>query len=417
MAIFRKGFYMYYSVIGMLALMMLVIANHDVLLHKTEAFAPKERRYYRRFVLCILAYYVTDILWGLFDYFTLVKLLYLDTVVYFVAMASGILMWTRYVVHYLDDVNTFRILLERAGEVFFAVMIGLLCVNFFTPIMFWFDETGAYQTGVMRNVILVVQIVMILLTSIDTLRVTANAQDRERNRHFTIGLFGLIMVVFLSIQLFYPLLPLYSIGYMLGTCFLRTFVIEDKKREYIENLEASFHREQMQREELSAAWKLAYTDALTGVKSKLAFSERENEIDQAIANGTVGNIAVVVFDLNGLKQINDTKGHDTGDKYIISACRLICKIFQHSPVFRVGGDEFVAILQDEDYNDREKLLLEFNRRMEEHQKTNQVIVAAGMANYIPSRDHSFERVFKRADREMYRRKDALKHSEASPPAL
>ena len=96
---------------------------------------------------------------------------------------------------------------------------------------------------------------------------------------------------------------------------------------------------------------------------------------------------------------------------------LKCDMLCHTAVYFSTENEFVAILQDEDYNDREKLLLEFNRRMEEHQKTNQVIVAAGMANYIPSRDHSFERVFKRADREMYRRKDALKHSEASLPAL
>lgn len=402
---------MYYSVIGMLALSMLIIANHDVLLHLPEANESRERRYYRGFLFSVAAYYVTDILWGILDALSLTRMLYVDTVLYFVAMAACILFWTRYAAQYLEDVNAFRTMLERVGRVFFLAVVALLIVNFFVPVIFWYDESGAYQAGPMRHIMLVVQVLMFLAISIHTLRVTARTHDSERRRHLTVGLFGLIMALLLSIQSFYPLLPLYSIGYMLGTCLLRTFVIEDKKREYLENLEASYYREQRQREELSVAWKLAYTDALTGVKSKLAFAETEREIDQAISDGAAGEMAVVVYDLNGLKRINDTRGHDTGDKYIVSACRLICDVFQHSPVFRVGGDEFVAILEGTDYAQRDALLQAFNRRIEENMKTNRVVVAAGMAMYVSGMDHSFERVFKRADREMYRRKEELKQAQ------
>lgn len=209
----------------------------------------------------------------------------------------------------------------------------------------------------------------------------------------------------------HPDVNAYSIRYMLGTCLLRTFVIEDEKREYIENLEASIQREQRQREALSTAWRLAYTDALTGAKSKLACAEWEKEIDQSIASARAGDLAVVVFDVNGLMQINDTLGHKTGNRYIIDACRLIGEVFQHSPVYRVGGDEFVAILQNEDYGNRKELLSMFNRRIEENKSANRVVVAAGLADYIPDTDRSFERVFRRADREMYRQKEVLKHSE------
>ncbi len=402
---------MYYSLIGFLALCILIIANHDILLKRIDRNSPAVQRIYYRFLLCIIAYYVTDILWGILDAHSLISALYADTVIYFLAMAAGILFWTQYVLAYLKEENRFGIILRYAGMVFCVAMFLLTIINFFTPVMFWFDETGAYHTGPMRHFMLIVQVLMFLLVSIYTLRAVKNTQDSGKRRYLTIGLFGLIMAILLEIQLFFPLLPLYSIGYMLGSCLLRTFVIEEEKREYMENLEASILREQQQKEELRSTWKLAYTDALTGVKSKLAFSEREKEIDQAIADGKAGNMAVVVFDLNGLKQINDSRGHDAGDRYIVEACRLICTVFQHSPVFRMGGDEFVAILEGQDYDDRVDLLAYFNQQNEKNRRTGHVVVAAGMTEYIPDMDNSFERVFKRADREMYRRKEETKHTQ------
>jgi GGDEF domain-containing protein len=54
-----------------------------------------------------------------------------------------------------------------------------------------------------------------------------------------------------------------------------------------------------------------------------------------------------MFDLNDLKHINDRYGHERGDEYIVNCCRLICQVFKHSPVFRIGGDEFVALLRGE----------------------------------------------------------------------
>lgn len=48
----------------------------------------------------------------------------------------------------------------------------------------------------------------------------------------TIGFFGIAMMLLISIQVFYPLLPVYAMGYMLGTSLLRSFVVEDEKEEY-----------------------------------------------------------------------------------------------------------------------------------------------------------------------------------------
>ena len=93
---------------------------------------------------------------------------------------------------------------------------------------------------------------------------------------------------------------------------------------------------------------LAYRDSLTGVKNKTAYIEAESRFEEQMRLGRP-EFAVAVLDINGLKRINDTYGHDFGDMLIINACRIICKVFQHSPVYRIGGDEFAVILEKTDY--------------------------------------------------------------------
>lgn len=406
---------MYYSLVGLLAALVLVITNHDVLLTWMDEPSASVQRCYHRFLLAVMAYYITDMLWGVLDSLSLTVLLFWDTEVYYLTMGLGVLFWTQYVIAYLDEKNLLRTFLHYAGRIVFVFQIVLAIGNLFVPILFQLVEDGAYHAGPARHAMLIIQIVIFLLTAVYALHVAARTDDERRNRYRTIGMFGVIMAALLSVQFFYPLLPLYSIGYMLGTCFLRTFIIENENREYRRELEAAFQREQRQEQELSSAWQLAYTDPLTGVKSKTAHTEKERQLDTAIADGKLRKMAVIVFDVNGLKLINDTLGHDAGDDCIRDTCRLICETFQHSPVYRVGGDEFVVILEGADYESRGNLLHRFNQRIEENRRAGRVVVAAGMAEYIPAHDYSYERVFKRADRLMYLKKEKLKQADAPAP--
>lgn len=109
---------MYYSVIGVLALLILLITNHDVLFSRTTADSSRLQRIYRGFLFCIIAYYVTDILWGVLDTLSLVSLLYVDTMAYYLAMASGILLWSQYVIVYLEEENRFRSILYYGGVLY-----------------------------------------------------------------------------------------------------------------------------------------------------------------------------------------------------------------------------------------------------------------------------------------------------------
>ena len=152
----------------------------------------------------------------------------------------------------------------------------------------------------------------------------------------------------------------------------------------------------------------ANTDSMTGVKNKHAFMVREKEIDANIRDEIAGNFAVVVCDVNGLKKINDTLGHKAGDEYIISACKMVCEIFQHSPVYRIGGDEFVAVLGGRDYHMRNELMRLLHDRSVQHIDSGGVVVSAGISDYEIGTDEDFHTVFARADELMYEEKKLLK---------
>ena len=157
---------------------------------------------------------------------------------------------------------------------------------------------------------------------------------------------------------------------------------------------------------------LAYTDPLTSVKSKTAYTEEVRRINNNIENG-FHQFGVVMFDLNGLKEVNDTYGHDMGDLYIKNACRLICVTYKHSPVYRIGGDEFIAIITGQDLLNSEKLIHMFYQRMEDANRNakvaaEKVSVAAGMAIFQEGTDVTYQSVFKRADEKMYQNKISIK---------
>ncbi len=152
----------------------------------------------------------------------------------------------------------------------------------------------------------------------------------------------------------------------------------------------------------------ANTDQMTGVKNKNAFSEMEQNINAQLANGDQENFAVIVCDVNGLKYVNDTFGHKAGDEYIKSASKMICDNFKHSPVYRIGGDEFVVIAKDQDYNNRVELVEQFNELSKKHIATNEVVVSAGVSEFDPSKDKVMHDVFERADALMYKKKMELK---------
>ena len=157
---------------------------------------------------------------------------------------------------------------------------------------------------------------------------------------------------------------------------------------------------------------LAHKDALTGLRNKLAYDQEILRLEKAREDGET-QFGVAVIDMNDLKKVNDRYGHDCGNEGLVTLSRLISRVFVHSSVFRIGGDEFAVVLRGNDYEKIEELTADFYAAIaaqarEAEQPWLAVSAAVGYALYDPELDYSTEDVFTRADRKMYDRKKQMK---------
>ncbi|MBP5304985.1 MAG: diguanylate cyclase, partial [Lachnospiraceae bacterium] len=164
---------------------------------------------------------------------------------------------------------------------------------------------------------------------------------------------------------------------------------------------------------LKASQELASKDALTGVRNKTAYDYEVKNLEEEMEAGDC-EFGLAMVDLNFLKKINDTYGHEKGNISIKRLCSLVCEIFEHSPVFRVGGDEFVVILRNSDYKNADRLIRKFNDRLEQIESDSmlqpweKISAAIGYHKYNKNVDRNIEVVFKKADDAMYKRKALMK---------
>jgi len=166
-------------------------------------------------------------------------------------------------------------------------------------------------------------------------------------------------------------------------------------------------------EQADAMAELASKDALTGIRNKTAYDKYIQSNEKEFLSGEEG-FGFAMIDLNFLKKTNDTYGHDKGNVLLIKLCQTVCMIFDHSPVFRIGGDEFIVVLRGKDYQNIEMLVKDFQGKLDEFAKDSslqpweKVSAAIGYALYDKNCDKTIEDVFKRADKAMYECKTKMK---------
>lgn len=172
----------------------------------------------------------------------------------------------------------------------------------------------------------------------------------------------------------------------------------DDMKEYVNNIISA-------EEKAASMQELANHDALTGLKNKTAYDAEINDIND-------NKVALVVIDLNNLKKVNDTYGHEKGDISIKKLAYLIKDTFNNSDVYRIGGDEFVVLLKDYDYDHFDELSDKINKHFEKIQKDKslepweKISAALGVAYFKDGDDMTS--LFMRADSEMYKRKEEMK---------
>lgn len=155
----------------------------------------------------------------------------------------------------------------------------------------------------------------------------------------------------------------------------------------------------------------AYLDGLSGLGNRTAYLDEVERLDARIEAGDAA-FAVAVFDLNGLKQINDTQGHEKGDRVIAEAGALLRAVFPEGKLYRIGGDEFVALLDKTDI-EMQALFREFDRALvERNERGDAIAMSKGYAVYDRAVDLRYRMVFNRADDAMYADKAAYYRTHA-----
>ena len=179
----------------------------------------------------------------------------------------------------------------------------------------------------------------------------------------------------------------------------------------VSNIDSQVRREAALLSKLEMARTEANTDALTGVRNKHAFIDYEAELKHKVEEDQIREFAILVFDVNNLKVVNDNLGHHAGDSLIKESSSIICNCFKRSPVFRIGGDEFAVICTGYDYEHLDEKLDYIAAMNERNSIEGGVVIATGMARY--QGNETISAVFDRADADMYENKRHLKSCQRS----
>ncbi len=399
---------MAYSLIPIVAVIIGAIINWDVFLNKKYQVMNHDIfSAYKVVVVCNFIFFIADILWGIFDALPNKIPSIIDTSVFFVAMAFGVTAWLRFTTKYLEEGKKVSIAVLSIGYLFFTAGLVLVIINLFQPILFDYSS-GVYEAKSGRYGYFTAQMTMYIITSIFAFARTVTHKNYKRSRFLTITVVGIAMAICIFFQILYPHLPLYSFGHLICMVLIHMFIINTEHADYRKSITEASAREEKKTQELEVTRELAYQDPLTGIKNKHAYVEREEAIDLLLRDKNGGDLCLFIFDLNDLKMINDTYGHQVGDDIIIKSVQMIKSVFKNQIIYRIGGDEFATFVDGPDFAIRYQLLEEFNKMIESNIGKNEPIVAVGFADYVPEKDNSLRSIFTRADERMYARKKKLK---------
>lgn len=168
----------------------------------------------------------------------------------------------------------------------------------------------------------------------------------------------------------------------------------------------NIHTLKEQKEQISelTKWhKIALTDDLTQISNRVAYSNRIQELKNTKSSNA--NIAIMLFDIDDFKQINDTCGHLEGDRVLKQCAKMLDEVFSYSGciVYRIGGDEFAVISVGASEERIISALLEIRKR----ENIMGFRVSKGYALFDGKEE--FSKVFRRADEMLYADKKSKKY--------
>ncbi len=221
----------FYSSIAAIALIIHVIINWRELFNWPIVGSRPGAHEFRHLIISLLVFFSADFLWGVFEALKWPRILYFDTLAFFVTMALSIYFWTRFIVTYLGMSGPPRKRLLWTGRLIFAFFILSLAANAFTHSFFTVDAQGQYSAGPLRQLAFWLLAAFNVYGSIVILFQLPRTKGPLHRRNWLLFAIGLVMAAAILFQLGDPFLPLYGLGAIFSCCLLHVFVVEDEREE------------------------------------------------------------------------------------------------------------------------------------------------------------------------------------------
>ena len=261
-----------YSVFSIVAIAIHLIINFDLLLGRGSA-TPRGTSY-RGFLLGILAYYVSDAAWGIFAGLGRNRLLYVDTIFFFLALVAFVFMWCRFVAVYLELGKWPTRALIWSGYALWAFNLAALAANPFNKCVFHIDTQGIYRTGCMRDPAFWLLVAFNLLIGAFVLVKAIASRDSVRRRSMMVFQCCITLAAAMALQIIWPLTPFTALGCLITTCFLHVFVIQDEQTaKHLAKLEEALERARAAERARSMFFSIVSHDIRTPLNAILGYSE------------------------------------------------------------------------------------------------------------------------------------------------
>jgi diguanylate cyclase (GGDEF)-like protein len=179
----------------------------------------------------------------------------------------------------------------------------------------------------------------------------------------------------------------------------------------------AMERQRMQLKLLS----LSHSDDLTGLRNRRGFLALAGHHIK-LANRTGKSFLVAFIDLDGMKQINDTLGHQEGNRALVDAARVLMDSFRQSDILgRLGGDEFAVFITDADEGSQAQILRRVQQKLDalnqDHLRRYVLSFSIGMVSGSGAEARDLEYLLELADQHMYQQKQSKKEKLKMPAGI
>ena len=262
-----------YSVFSLAAIVIHLIINFQLLFGKRQ-YGARFARYYRAFLFGTLIYYVTDAAWGVIAGLGWTKLLYVDTIFFFLALVGFVDIWCRFVVFYLGFGKKSSWILSLFGLALLVSNLVALAANPFTKCFFYIDAEGVYRMGCVRDPAFYLLVSLILLTAVFVLRKAILGRAAVRRRSMMVFMCCITMAAALILQVPWPLTPFTALGCLICNCFFHVFVIADEQTaRHMAELEKALERAHVAEQSRSMFFSTVSHDIRTPLNAIIGYTE------------------------------------------------------------------------------------------------------------------------------------------------